>query len=170
MNTFNDSDFIKEFKEFIDNLNVKSLLEIGCQSDELRNAMPEGIQTLGIDVDIQEYKSRKKFDLVFSSGLLQKLPDDKAVETIEKMATLSKQYVLNYVPNSNCIAYKNYKSNTDDEWKNEKDFNTDELIELHKKAGLEILQSGVVAKEWAKRFGNEESDGYLVYVLAKKLD
>lgn len=170
MGTFNESNFIQEFREFVDKLDVKSVLEIGCQTDELRNALSESIQTLGIDTDILDYKLKKKYDLVFSSGYLQHFEENETIEIIKKMATLSKQYVLNYVPNSDCLAYKNNKVNTDADWKDEKDFNADELIELHKKAGLEILQSGVVAKEWAKRFGSEKSDGYLVYILAKKLD
>lgn len=178
MSTFNGEAFIKEFQEFIDTLDIKSIFEVGCQSGELINALPDDIQKQGIDIepkidgviqaDIRDYKSRKKFDVVFSSGLLEHFSEDEAIEIIKKMATLSKQYILNYVPNSNCLAYKNNKANTDAEWKNEKDFTAEEFAELHKKAGLEILQAGIAAKEWAKRFGSEPSDGYLVYVLAKK--
>ena len=35
-------------------------------------------------------------------------------------------------------------------------------------AGLEIVGSGLVGSEWAKKFGSEPSEPYLVWVLAKK--
>lgn len=167
MNKFNDIMFVQEFKELVDSLNIKNLLEIGCQSDELRNSLSEDIQTTGI-VDIQDYKAKKKFDLIFSSGLLQRLEEDKIIETIKKMTSLSKKYILNYVPNSNCNAYMNNKAKTKTEWKYEKDFTIDSLRAIYDIAGLDVVQAGVVANEWAKKFGSEPSDGYLVYVLAEK--
>lgn len=170
MNTYNDKDFIMDFRNFVEMLNVKSVLEANAKSDELGNAISDIVQTLGVDNDIMNSKSRKKYDLVFSSGTLQHLKEDEAIETIRKMSVFSKQYILNYVPNGNCVAYINNKAKTDAEWKNERDFTEETFRDLHKRAGLEVVQSGTTALEWAKRFGNELSEGYLVYVLAKKVD
>lgn len=177
---FNDKEFINEHASIVKGLNVKSVFEIGCRSGELVTPLNElGITTTGIDIDpqiegvikadIREYKSRKKHDLVFSSGFLEYFPIDEIPEIIKKMASLSKCYVLNYVPNTKCEAYINCKANTTAEWKDELDFTVEEFIELHEKVGLEVVSNGVIGTEWAKKFGPEPSKGYLVYVLAKKV-
>ncbi len=84
------------------------------------------------------------------------------------MAKLSKKYVLNYVPNSNCLAYKNAKKRSKAQWKDEADFTEESLAKLHEEAGLEVVETGTAGKEWAKRFGKEPSEPYLVYCLAQK--
>jgi hypothetical protein len=171
---FNCPEFIKEFKRYVDNLKVKAILEVGSYSGELKNTVGAD----GIDVnprlpdvekcDIRDYKTDKRYDLVFSSGLLEHYSDNEIVDIIKAMAKVSKKYVLNYVPNSNCLAYRNYKKRTNAEWKNELDFTEEPLATLHKKAGLEVVETGKAGKEWVKRFGRESSEPYLVFVLAKK--
>lgn len=175
----NDENFVKEFTDFVKGLDVKSVMEIGCQSGELISPLfDEGIETSGIDLnpkidkvikaDIREFKTKKKFDLVFSSGLLQGYTIEEIPELIKKMASISKRLVLNYVPNKNCKAYMSSKALTTAEWKDELAFTIEEIENLHKEAGLEIVKSGVAGKEWAEKFGNDSSEPYLIWVLAKK--
>ena len=118
--------------------------------------------------DIRDYTPRKKYDLVFSSGLIEHYNDEEAKEIVKAMARCSKKYILNYVPNRNCLAYTNAKKTTKAEWKNEMDYTEELLADLHERAGLEIVETGTAGREWAKRFGNEPSEPYLVYCLAKK--
>lgn len=182
---FNDESFVRGFADWIKNYyaftGVKTALEVGCYSGELIDALKDiGIEAHGIDLTPQredvvkadirtiDARGKKKYDLVFSSGLLEYYPIDEIPQIIKKMSSLSKKYVLNYVPNKNCLAYKNAKARTTAEWKNELDFDVPSLEELHKRAGLEIVMAGVAGAEWAKRFGPEPSEPYLVYVLAKK--
>jgi len=176
---FNDKSFIKEHKDIIKSLVVKSVMEIGCQSGELLFDLLDGLEVQGVDLepklekvlqgDIRDFKSKKKYDVVFSSGMLGHFPIEEIPEIVKKMANLSKNYILNYVPNANCVAYMNCKSSTTAEWKDELAFTVDDFLALHEVPGIEIVQSGVIANEWAKLFGQEPSEGYLVYVLAKKV-
>lgn len=178
MTTFNEQTFIGEFNDYVRNLRIKSALEVGCQSGELLGVIKGMDKRDGIDInpvmdhviqgDIREHEFDDKYELVFSSGLLGHFDEKNAIDVIQKMAAASDKYILNYVPNSDCVAYINYKKNTDAEWNDELDFTVHELVSLHEKAGLKVVDSGVAAKEWAKRFGNEPSEGYLVYVLAEK--
>jgi len=175
--SFNCPHFIEEFKAYVEKLGVKSILEVGCYSGELKDA----VGTDGIDLnprrddiikaDIRTFKPKKKYDLAFSSGLLEYYSKEEAVEVIKAMAGAVRKggYVLSYVPNSGCIAYKNAKAKTDAHWKDELDYTANELAELHEQAGLELVDKGFAGKEWAKRFGPEESEPYLVYCLAKKV-
>lgn len=171
---FNEPNFIEEFKTIVSELNIKTAFEIGCRSGE----MAQAIGAIGIDIDPQvegvikadifEYKSSKKYDLVYSSGLLEHFTSETAIELIKKMAALSKNYVLNFVPNSECVAYMKCKVTVDAEWKDELDYTQDTLSALHEEAGLKIVNSGLAGQEWAKLFGPEPSEPYLVWVLATK--
>lgn len=178
---FNDEAFIQEFADFVNKLEIKSALEVGCLSGELIDALHDaGIEVSGIDLNPQRDdviqadirtinpKGKKKHDLVFSSGLLEHFPIDEMPDIIKKMAAFSKKYVLNYVPNKECVAYQKAKAKTTAEWKDELDFDIPKFEELHKNAGLKICESGLAGAEWANRFGPEPSEPYLVYVLAKK--
>lgn len=171
---FNEPNFIQEFKTIVDELDVKTAFEIGCRSGE----MAQAIGATGIDIDPQiegvikadilDYKSTKKYDLTYSSGLLEHFTPEMAIEIIGKMAKLSKNYVLNFVPNSECVAYMKCKARTSAEWKDELDYTQETLSALHEKAGLKIVESGLAGQEWAKLFGPEPSEPYLVWVLATK--
>lgn len=180
---FNDEAFIQEFADFVKGLEVKSALEVGCLSGELIDALKDvGIETSGIDLNPQRKdviqadirtinpKGKKKYDLVFSSGLIEHYPPSEAVEILKAMAGVSRKYILTYVPNRGCVAYKNAKAKTAVPWKNELDYTNEELAILHENAGLKVLETGYAGAEWAKRFGPEPSEPYLVYVLAKKAD
>lgn len=175
---FNDEKFITEVKEYIEELNVSSVFEVGCMTGELLRSLDKNIKTGGIDLDpkvegviqgdIFDFRPREKWDLVFSSGLLEHYPVDEAIEIIKIMARISKKYVLNYVPNTECIAYKNAKAKTKASWKYELDYTKEDLRYLHEQAGLRVLGVGHAGANWAKRFGPEPSEPYLVYCLAKK--
>lgn len=172
--SFNCPVFIKEFADYVKGLEVETILEVGCLSGELKDAVGAD----GIDIapkrkdvrkaDIREYKPRKKYDLVFSSGVIEYYNDEEAKNIIKAMVKCSNKYVLNYVPNRNSLAYKNAKKRTKAEWKDESDFTEETLAELHEAAGLEVVETGTAGAEWAKRFGKEPSEPYLVYCLAKK--
>ena len=174
--SFNCPHFIEEFKGFVSTLNIKSALEVGCLSGELKDAI--GADGIDINpsredvtkVDIRVFKSRKKYDLVFSSGLLEHYSKEEAVAIIKAMAALTRKggYVLNYVPNTSCLAYKNAKDRSNADWKDELDYTAEGLAELHEQVGLTVVGTGCAASEWPKRFGPEESLAYLVYCLAKK--
>lgn len=155
--SFNCPDFIKEFKSYVKGLNVGSIMEIGGQTDELRRA-----------VGASTYDELERSDLVYSVGWLQHLREDDILECIQSMAECSNEFVLNYVPNSNCLAYMNRKKKAKAGWKNEKDFTLESLAKMHEDAGLEVVETGTAGKEWAKRFGKEPSEPYLVYCLARK--
>lgn len=171
---FNEPNFIDEFKAIVNELDIKTAFEIGCRSGELSQT----IGATGIDIDPQidgvikadilDYKSTKKYDLVYSSGLLEHFTPEMAVEIISKMAKLSKNYVLNFVPNSECVAYMKCKVNTSAEWRDELDYTQETLSALHEEAGLKVVESGLAGHEWAKLFGPEPSEPYLVWVLATK--
>lgn len=175
MMSFNCPHFIEEFKDYIKKLGVKSALEVGCFSGELKDAVgADGIDIEPqrddvIKADIREFKPKKKYDLVFSSGLIEHYSPAEAVEILKAMAEVSRKYVLTYVPNTGCVAYKNAKARTTASWKDELDYTKEELAILHENAGLKVLETGYAGKEWAKRFGPEESEPYLVYCLAKKV-
>ncbi len=172
--SFNCPKFIDEFKRYVQSLEgIDSYLEVGCLSGELKDA----IGADGIDInpqredvykaDIRRFKGKKR-DLVFSSGLIEHYPEDEAIEILQAMAKASNKYVLTYAPNTNCLSYRNAKAKTDALWKDELDFTPETLAALHEKAGLTVVDKGVAATEWAKRFGPEPSEGYLVYCLCTK--
>lgn len=176
--SFNCPQFIEEVKEFVQNRGIKSVLEVGCFSGELKDALgaagidldPRRPDVLKLDVRewLQEQPPRsKRYTLVFSSGLLEHYPREEAIDIIRAMAAGSNRYVLNYVPNRDCLAYMNRKASTIEAWKDERDYTVDELIEEHEAAGLLVVETGKAGAEWAKRFGPEPSEPYLLFCLAK---
>jgi hypothetical protein len=171
--SFNCPKFVEEFKGYVKSLKgTKSILEVGALSGELMDA----VEAEGIDIDpqresvhkcdIRQYRGKKR-DLIFSSGLIEHYGEPEAVEILQAMARASNKYVLTYAPHTNCAAYMTAKAKTKAEWKGELDFTPDTLAALHEKAGLTVVGKGVAAVEWAKLFGPEPSEGYLVYVLAE---
>jgi hypothetical protein len=182
---FNDEAYIKEFVEIVKGLNIKTAMETGHGSGELVEALrAAGIDACGIDkssdllrvpkaahyqnVPLEELVTRKKYDLVYSSGVLEHFDGAGDVEFIKRMAALSKKYVLNLVPSAKCAAYKAAKARTKAEWKTEKDYTADALLYAHVQAGLKVHAQGFAGQEWAKRWGPEPSSPYLVYVIGVK--
>jgi len=172
--SFNDPSFVQEFKGLVERFKLETILEVGCLSGELKDAVgADGIDINPIrdDVvkaDIRKFRTSKRYDMVFSSGLIEHYDRKEAVKILKAMAKFSKKYVLTYVPNTNCEAYMKAKAKTKAPWKSEIDFTEDTLAQLHKEAGLEIVGSGCAGAEWAKKFGKEQSNPYLVWILAKK--
>jgi len=169
--------FIDEFKGYVNALGVKTILEVGAHTGELM----EAVGGEGIDLDpqredvkrgdVRKYKG-KKYELVFSSGLIEHYSPEEAINVLKAMAKVSSKYVLTYVPNSGCAVYMNAKKNKSanwpEEWRNELDYTEIELAKLHEEAGLTVVDVGTAGAEWAKLFGSEPSEPYLVYCLAKK--
>lgn len=176
--SLNEVNFISDLKEYVKKLKVNSVLEVGALTGELMDA----VNGEGIDInpkrkdvrkaDIRTSRSKKRYDLVFSSGLLEHYTQDDAMKVIMAKARFSNRYVLSFVPNSNCTAYMNAKKYRSKkwpkEWREEDDYTVFELAKLHEKAGLVVVDKGVMGEGWAKLFGKEESEGYLVYCLARK--
>lgn len=111
------------------------------------------------------------YDLVYSSGVLEHFSPEGMIDALKKMASLSKKFILTIVPNKNCAAYMATKAKTAAEWKDEAAFDGDELRAIHEAAGLitvgSNLGTGLIGKEWPKRFGPQESEPYLVFCLAQ---
>ena len=176
---FNELNFIQEFKEYVKKLDIKTAFEVGCYSEELIDVLEElGITCKGMSLekiiperviigDIRTFKTIEKYDLVFSSGVLEHFPLEEIPEIIKKMGYLSNKYVLNLVPNRECNSYMYVKNNLNPPWKSELDFTLEELEDLHKQAGLEIVESGHMGMKWAFAWGSEANKPYLVYVLSK---
>lgn len=174
----NEKTFIKNFKEYVTKLGVKSVLEVGAATGELMDA----VGGTGIDLepsrsdvqkcDIRQYHG-KKSDLVFSSGLIEHYNEDEAIEVLQAMAKASNKYVLTYVPNTNCEAYmdtkKNHSQHWPQSWREEDDYTPERLAKLHEKAGLVVIEQGETAVEWARLFNRTlpVGGGYLAWVLAK---
>ena len=169
---FNDPTFVKEFAEIVKPLDIKTALEVGCLSGELKDTIP-GCQ--GIDLNPRRpdiitgdfTKHTESYDLIFSSGFLGQFTKDVALKMIRRMKKYG-TFVLNFVPYTGCKAYMDSKKRTKAPWKGEVDFTLDGLIDLHEKAKLTIVQSGYAGKEWSKRFGGDGSQPYLVWVLGRK--
>ncbi len=175
---FNCSEFVKEFSGYVNGWGnrIHTALEVGCLSGELMESLSM-IHCDGIDIhprredvtkaDIREFEPEHKYDLVFSSGLLEHYSRAEAISVIQAMASCSDRFVLNYVPNADCVAYKNAKSRTYADWRDEADYTEKTIAKLVSDAGLVVLETGTAGAEWAKRFGKEPSAPYLVYCMAE---
>lgn len=174
-NLFNCPHFIDEFLAIVKPLNVKTALEVGCLSGELKDALAG----IGVKCDGIELNPRRKdvikgdfftyplghYDLVFSSGVLEHYPREDAVKMVGRMSELG-TYVLNFVPNRDCKAYMTARSNTTADWKDELPYDELELV-MSMPWGMDV-QSGHAGKEWSKRFGGDGSQAYLVWCLGRK--
>ncbi len=174
---FNDPTFIQEFLSIIKPLNVKTALEVGCLSGELKDALESiGIKCDGIDLNATRpdviagdffTHPLDHYDLVFSSGLLEHYSRQDALKMVKRMRKLG-THVLNLVPNSECEVYMKARSETSEPWGKEEPFTLAQLIVMHKDAKLEVVNYGLAGFEWSKRFGGDGSQSYLVYCLGRK--
>ncbi len=182
---FNEPGYIQEFSQLCRNLCVDSAFEIGYGSGELVEALRAiGIDVEGIDkstelsggrqapylhnVAWEDFVPTKKYDLVYSSGVIEHFSFKEMDAFLKKAAKWSGKYVLTIAPNENCEAYMNCKAKVNAPWKDELAFTTGSLSNIHDLAGLKVVSWGMIAAEWAKRFGPEPSEPYLVYCLAEK--
>jgi SAM-dependent methyltransferase len=168
---FNDEAYIKELTGYINKLDIDSVLEVGCRTGELLEGLTAK-EKVGIDptpergnaivTTLENYKPGRKFDLVFSSGVMEHFDRDYVVELLKKQAGLSNKYVLTLVPNAACNAYNRVKHC----FEPEDSYACPELIEQYKKAGIEVVDHGNMAFDWCvNRFGAIPNQGYLSYVL-----
>lgn len=170
---FNDEAYIKELTDYINKLNIDSVLEVGCRTGELLEGLtandkvgidPEPERGTAIITTLEEYTPKRKFDLVFSSGVMEHFERDYVVELLKKQAELSNKYVLTLVPNASCNAYNAVKHC----FEPEDSYSYAELIEQYQKAGIKVVDSGTMAFEWCvNRFRMIPNQGYLSYVLGE---
>ncbi|MBN1821370.1 MAG: class I SAM-dependent methyltransferase [Prolixibacteraceae bacterium] len=99
---------------------VKSILDVGCGNGIITNSLNEEYDVTGADLsDIAlSYVKGKKimcscdsipvanesFDMVFSSEMLEHLPDEVLSKAIEEFKRITKQYIFITVPNHEHLA------------------------------------------------------------------
>jgi ubiquinone/menaquinone biosynthesis C-methylase UbiE len=93
---------------------VRNIIDIGCGNGLITNQLNEKYEVLGADVNASKLEfvtgpklqascdaiPRKdmEFDMVFSSEMLEHLPDDLYARTLQEFARLAKKYILITVP------------------------------------------------------------------------
>ena len=159
---FNDPQYIQDLALFVNQLDVKTIMEVGSHSGEILAALElTGHEVHGLEEDanaalkttklmaqigavgrseyikggLLAYKSQKKWDLTISSGLVEHYDDENAVKFISKMAQHSTKYVLNIAPYSGCIPYKRAKAVSTQPWRTEKDYTPEQLRPYIKRQG-----------------------------------
>lgn len=168
---FNDMAYIKEITDYINKLEVGSVLEVGCRTGELLEGLT-ATDKVGIDpepergpaaiISLEDYNPGCKFDIVFSSGVMEHFDRDYVVKLLKKQALLSNKYVLTLVPNAACNAYDRVKHC----FEPEDSYTCPELIEQYQKAGMKVIDHGNMAFDWCvNRFGTIPNQGYLTFVL-----
>jgi ubiquinone/menaquinone biosynthesis C-methylase UbiE len=114
-----DSDMVKTkipiILDWIPN-DVRTILDVGCGNGIITNALAEKYDVTGTDysADALEFVKGKKvlasadklpfedksFDLVFSSELLEHLPDELLRDAVDEMKRITKSYIFITVPNN----------------------------------------------------------------------
>jgi ubiquinone/menaquinone biosynthesis C-methylase UbiE len=98
---------------------VKSILDIGCGDGTISNELNKYFKVIGIDRSINALKfvkskrinvsadylplKNKSIDLVFSSEMVEHLPDDVFDKAIAEMKRVSKKYIFLTFPNNENI-------------------------------------------------------------------
>ena len=106
-----------KIQKIIENIppDVQSIIDIGCGNGVITNELAKKYQVLGVDRSksaLQFVTSQKleascdnipipsqSFDMVFSSELLEHLPDEIFQKTIQEFKRISKKYIFITVPN-----------------------------------------------------------------------
>lgn len=94
---------------------VTSIIDVGCGNGEITNHFPEKYKVIGIDSSKEalEYVKKEKIqcfannipvedfshDMVFSSELLEHLPENIVIKTISEFRRIAKKYIFISVPN-----------------------------------------------------------------------
>jgi hypothetical protein len=196
--SFNNGDFVVELASYVNRLRVRTALEVGARSGELLAGLElAGVAAAGIEIDEVAAREASRFladrglratvryqpggvaalgagqrwDLVFSSGVLEHYDASSIVSLIQEMAGSSGRYVLNLVPSSDCRPYQAAKRRGGHEWCAESDFTPDALAALHREAGLEVVARGFMARQWGRAWDptiqcRPRELPYLVFVLA----
>jgi len=93
---------------------VQSIIDIGCGNGLITNRLNEKFDVLGCDVNASKLqyvkgpklqascdeipREDKSFDMVFSSEMLEHLPEPLYLETLKEFSRLAKKYILITVP------------------------------------------------------------------------
>lgn len=94
---------------------VHTIIDVGCGNGLITNELDKDFDILGVDINLSklEYVRAPKlqascdniprpdqsFDLVFSSEMIEHLPDDLFTRTLKEFERLSSKYILITVPN-----------------------------------------------------------------------
>ena len=94
---------------------VSSIIDIGCGNGLITNELEKDYDILGVDINASKLhfvrapkiqascdeipKPDQSFDLVFSSEMIEHLPDDLYARTLKEFERLSRKYILLTVPN-----------------------------------------------------------------------
>ncbi|MBL6448334.1 class I SAM-dependent methyltransferase [Fulvivirga sp. 29W222] len=113
-----DDKKVKVIKQLIPK-DVKTIVDIGCGNGLITNQLAATYDILGVDINptkLKHVKTKtlesscnkielpdKSFDLVFSSELLEHLPEQLLRETLSEFERLSKKYILITVPNKESL-------------------------------------------------------------------
>ncbi len=112
---------MKVIKQFIPD-DVQSILDVGCGNGEITNNFDPKYYVVGVDnsKEALTYVKRDKllsssdnmdkikdrsFDMVFSSELIEHLPEKVLLDTIKEFKRISKKYILISVPNNEDLNY-----------------------------------------------------------------
>jgi len=117
------SGLLKEKVKFVLNYipdDVSSIIDIGCGNGIITNQLAERYFVMGVDASkeaLSFVKTKKlhsssakinvddhSFDLVFSSELLEHLPENNLVETVNEFKRINKKYIFITVPNNEMLS------------------------------------------------------------------
>lgn len=98
---------------------VRSIIDIGCGNGLITNELNQKYDVLGVDINASKLKyvegpslqsscdsidrPDRSFDLVFSSEMLEHLPEDLYHRTLKEFERLAKKYILLTVPNQESL-------------------------------------------------------------------
>ena len=107
-------DKVNHVRDYIPD-DVESILDIGCGNGIITNELAEHYHICGVDISAEALKQVKaetlqasadsipvrdrSWDMVFSSEMLEHLPDDVLERTIHEITRITRKYVFITVPN-----------------------------------------------------------------------
>jgi len=122
-NNYDVSGLLKEKVKLVLNYipdDVSSIIDIGCGNGIITNQLAERYFVMGVDASkeaLSFVKTKKlhsssdkinvedhSFDLVFSSELLEHLPENNLVETVNEFKRINKKYIFITVPNNEMLS------------------------------------------------------------------
>ena len=116
---------INQIIELLEELDVKSILDVGCGNGFLINSLPSDIKVVGMDISEEALKYVKReyvtgsiedipfednsFDLVVCSDVIEHLYEDVLIKGIDELKRVSKKYLLMIYPYREQLDYSRTK-------------------------------------------------------------